>query len=100
MRVRQVREQCLHVNVTSGVVSEAARAFILCLLSFRASLLSSSNSLTALKIIWCQAQRSVAIAIVVDMTCGERLFEAVFAPFFRGSALSVAGGEYALQGNL
>ena len=57
---RQNHDRCPQVKVATGVVSEAASAFLLLLLSFNASLLSSSNTLTALKIVWRHAPRSTA----------------------------------------
>ena len=60
MRERQGREQCLQGNVMSGVVVEAARAFLLCLLSLSELLLSASNWAAAWWIVWRQATRSAA----------------------------------------
>ena len=60
MRERQGREQCLQGNVMSGVVVEAARAFLLCLLSLSEFLLSASNWAAAWWIVWRQATRSAA----------------------------------------
>ena len=60
MRERQAREQCLQGNVMSGVVVEAARAFLLCLLSLSEFLLSASNWAAAWWIVWRQATRSAA----------------------------------------
>ena len=57
---RQGREQCLQGNVMSGVVVEAARAFLLCLLSLSEFLLSASNWAAAWWIEWRQATRSAA----------------------------------------
>ena len=62
MRERQDRRQCPQVKVTFGVVAEAAPTYILLLLSFCASLLSSSNSLGALKMMWRQASRPIAMS--------------------------------------
>ena len=55
MRERQVGRQCPQVNVASCMVFEA---FLSLLMSFCASVLSSSSSLTALMVEWHQASRS------------------------------------------
>ena len=70
-------EQCPQVKVTSGVVLDTARVF---LLSFCAFLLSCSNSLTS--------------------PCGEGHCEIVFEVFLRGSSVCVANGRFSMQGNL
>ena len=57
MRERQ-GEQCLQGNVMSGVVVEAARVFLLCLLSLSDFLLSNSNWGAAWWIEWRKATRS------------------------------------------
>ena len=46
------REQCSQVKVVFDAMIKVAQAFLLILLSFFASLQSSSNLLTALKIEW------------------------------------------------
>ena len=71
MRERQGREQCLQGNVMSGVVVEAARAFLLCLLSLSEFLLSASNWAAAWWIVWRQATRSAARSDHFCTACGR-----------------------------